>query len=252
MTQTTTTPGIAFVTGANRGIGHAVAVQLAGRGMTVFAGSRDIGRGEAVAEELRASEGADVRAVRLDVTDPATVQAAVTQIDEQVGRVDVLVNNAGISGGLAAQSPGAVDVDDLRKVFETNVFGMVTVTDTVLPLLQRSRSPRIVNVSSDVGSLQQMSDPDHYLYRLPGAVSYPSSKAALNALTIQYAKGLRSAGVLINAAAPGACATDLTKELGVDIPRTAADGATVIVRLATLPDDGPTGGFFDEDGPVPW
>ncbi|WP_026413072.1 SDR family NAD(P)-dependent oxidoreductase [Actinomadura oligospora] len=242
---------IALITGANKGVGRAAARRLAERGMTVLLGSRHLGRGEEAAEALTAG-GGDVRALRIDVTDAAAVEAAAAWIGERFGRLDVLVNNAGISGSPGATAPATADLDLVRTVFETNVFGVIAVTNAMLPLLSRSAAARIVNVSSGVGSLAYMTDPDHYMSRLPGHAAYPPSKAALNALTVQYARDLRERGVLVNACTPGPCATDLTRHLGLPLTRTADDGAAVVVRLATLGADGPSGGFFDEDGVVPW
>ncbi|MEV4171481.1 SDR family oxidoreductase [Nonomuraea sp. NPDC049709] len=243
MTENTTT---ALVTGANKGIGYEVAAGLAARGMTVLLGCRDRARGEEAADRLRAT-GADVRPILLDVTDPATVQAAAGSLT----RLDVLVNNAGISGPIGPQ-PSATDARTMREVFETNVIGVLTVTNAMLPLLRRSPAARIVNVSSGVGSLTHHTDPAHYMSGLPASATYPPSKTALNSLTVQYAKELHKDGILVNAAAPGACATDFTKDLPFSITRTAADGAAIIIELATLGPDGPTGGLFDDAGTVPW
>ncbi|MFE0464585.1 SDR family NAD(P)-dependent oxidoreductase [Kitasatospora sp. NPDC058965] len=244
---------VALVTGANKGIGYQVARQLGERGMTVVVGARDPGRGRGAAEELAAA-GVDAHPVVLDVTDPGTVRRAAGWVEDRFGRLDVLVNNAG-----AAEDPGhrpsAADLDVVRAVFEANVFGVLTVTNALLPLLHRSAAPRIVNVSSGMASLAVQSAPDSYLAPVPAVAAYPASKSALNALTVQYAKELRGAGFLVNAVSPGPCDTDLTKELqraGFAMSRTAAQGAAVVVGLATLGPDGPTGGFFDEAGPVPW
>jgi NAD(P)-dependent dehydrogenase (short-subunit alcohol dehydrogenase family) len=241
---------IAFVTGANKGIGFEAARQLGALGMTVLLGARDERRREDAVAALRA-EGHDVRPVALDVTDPAGVQAAADHVDKEFGQLDVLVNNAGINGGVP-QAPSTVDPDIVRAVFETNVFGVLMVTNAMLPLLRRSPAARIVNVSSEVGSLAAMTDPDHYMSRLPPGAAYPPSKTALNSLTVQYAKELREDGILVNAVTPGACATDFTAHLNFPLTRTAADGAAIIVRMATLGPDGPTGGFFADDGPVAW
>ncbi|MEV0228853.1 SDR family NAD(P)-dependent oxidoreductase [Nonomuraea sp. NPDC050786] len=246
MTDKTPDKTTALVTGANKGIGYEVAAGLAREGMTVLLGSRDRERGEDAAARLRAA-GGDVRTIVLDVTDPATIEAAAAALT----RLDVLVNNAGISGPVG-RPPGATPPQDLRDVFETNIIGVLMVTNAMLPLLRRSSAARIVNVSSGVGSLAHHTDPDHYMSGLPPMATYPVSKTALNALTVQYAKELRKDGILVNAAAPGACATDLTKDLPYKITRTAADGAAIIVRLATLGPDGPTGGFYDDEGTVPW
>ncbi|MEV4754731.1 SDR family oxidoreductase [Micromonospora sp. NPDC049559] len=247
---------IALVTGANKGIGREIAGQLAALGMTVLLGARDPGLGAVAAEELRAT-GGDVRPVALDVTDPATVRAAATYVEETFGRLDVLVNNAGITGATAAtrgtdagrQTPSRADLDVVRRVFETNVFGVITVTNALLPLLLRSAAPRVVNVSSGVGSLGELTDPTSPLAAIPAGIAYPTSKTALNAVTVQYAREFRDAPIRFNAADPGYCATDLNGHTGY---RTAAQGAAVSVRLATLGPDGPTGGFFDDEGPVRW
>jgi NAD(P)-dependent dehydrogenase (short-subunit alcohol dehydrogenase family) len=243
---------VALVTGANKGIGFEIVRQLAGRGMTVFLAARDSGRRDRATATLR-SEGLDVRPVTLDVTIPATIQAAAAHVGAVVGRLDVLVNNAGVSSsGAGAGSPATANLDAVRAVFDTNVFGVLRVTNVMLPLLRRSPAARIVNVSSGVGSMTYMTSPDHYMSRLPAVAAYPASKAALNALTVQYAKELRADGMLVNAVAPGAYATDFTRNLAMTITRTAADGAAIAVKLATIGPDGPSGGFFDDHGPVPW
>jgi NAD(P)-dependent dehydrogenase (short-subunit alcohol dehydrogenase family) len=250
MTEETT---IALVTGANKGIGRAVAEQLAGLGMTVLLGSRDPGRGKEAAEALRAA-GGDVHEIVLDVLDPATIEQAAARTGDEYGRLDILVNNAGISGtSVGGQYPGNVDLAAVRTVFETNLFGVIAVTEAMLPLLRRSGRARIVNISSGTGSLGLMSDPGHYFATRPGAAGYPVSKAALNMLTVQYANAFGRDPALsrirINSATPGYVATDMTGHRGT---RTVEEGARVIVHLATLPADGPTGGFFNDMGAVPW
>jgi NAD(P)-dependent dehydrogenase (short-subunit alcohol dehydrogenase family) len=237
---------IALVTGGNKGIGREIVAQLAGLGMTVLLGARDRQRREEAATALAAA--GDVRPIALDVTDPDTVRAAAASIDAQFGRLDVLVNNAGISGP-RGQAPSNADLDAVRAVFATNYFGVMAVTNAMLPLLLRSPAPRIVNVSSSVGSLAMMSDPDNPLAGMPASAAYVPSKTALNALTLQYAKELRKDGVLVNAACPGYCATDLNGNSG---HRTPAEGARIAVHLATLPETGPTGSFVNDAGPVPW
>jgi len=246
---------MALITGANKGIGRAAAEQLAALGMTVLIGARDPRRGEEAAAALRAA-GGDAHAVTLDVTDPATARAAAKQVEERFGHLDVLINNAGITGsGQVAPSdahdqvPSSVDVDMVRAVFETNVFGVITVTNAMLPLLRRSLAPRIVNVSSHSASLTISSDPDGLLATLPASAAYTPSKTALTSLTVQYANELRKDGILVNAAAPGYVDTEINNHSGYLTP---AQGAAVLVRLATLGADGPTGGFFSEDGSVPW
>jgi NAD(P)-dependent dehydrogenase (short-subunit alcohol dehydrogenase family) len=246
---------IALVTGANKGIGRGAAEQLASLGMTVLIGARDARRGEEAAAELRAA-GGEVHAVTLDVTDPATVREAAKQIEERFGLLDVLINNAGITGSGQVspmdaydQVPSTVELDMVRAVFDTNVFGVIAVTNAMLPLLRRSAAPRIVNVSSHGGSVTLTCDPDGPFAALLPSAAYVPSKAALNALTVQYANELRKDGFLVNAVAPGYVDTDSNNHAGL---LTVAQGAAVLVRMATLDADGPTAGFFSEDGPVPW
>ncbi|MPV37269.1 SDR family oxidoreductase [Georgenia subflava] len=255
MNEHTTRPKVALVTGANKGIGRAAAEQLAGLGMTVLLGARDPGRGETAAATLR-DAGHGAHAITVDVTDPATVQAAAQAVEERFGHLDVLINNAGITGsGQVApadaldQVPSSVDLDMVRRVFETNVFGVIAVTNAMLPLLRRSRAPRIVNVSSGIASLTAAGDPAGPLAALPASAAYAPSKSALTALTVQYANELRQEGILVNAGDPGYVDTDSNNHDGYLTP---AQGSAVLVRLATLGPDGPTGGFFDENGPVPW
>jgi NAD(P)-dependent dehydrogenase (short-subunit alcohol dehydrogenase family) len=219
----------ALVTGGNKGIGLEIVKQLIAAGMTVYLGARDPERGEKAAADTGA------RFVQLDVTDPASIAAL------RLDRLDVLVNNAGITGG-QYQTPGAADLGRIRDVFDTNVFGVIALTDALLPLLRRSPRARVVNMSSSVGSFARMAAGP-----LPPSLAYLPSKSALNAVTIQYARALGP--IKVNAACPGYCATDLNDHNG---HRTAAQGAAIAVALATLDDDGPTGGFFDDDGPVPW
>jgi NAD(P)-dependent dehydrogenase (short-subunit alcohol dehydrogenase family) len=236
---------IALVTGANKGIGYEIAAGLGALGWTVGVGARDRERREAAVEKLRAN-GVDAFAVPLDVTDDASVAAAAALVEERAGRLDVLVNNAAVTGGMP-QEPTAVDPATIRTVLETNVLGVVRVTNAMLPLLRRSASPRIVNMSSGVGSLTRQNDPDGEVG--PISAAYAPSKTMLNAVMIQYAKELRGTNILINAACPGYVATDLNGHRGV---RTPEQGAAIAIRLATLPDDGPTGGFFEDAGVVPW
>lgn len=255
MNHDTTFQKVALITGANKGIGRATAEQLAMMGITVLIGARDPLRGEEVAAALRAA-GGDAQTVHLDVTVPDLVRSTADWIDNRFGHLDVLVNNAGITGSgqvtpqeAVDQVPTSVDLSMVRAVFETNVFGVITVTNAMLPLLRRSRAPRIVNLSSAAGSLTMTSDPDGPLSGLPTSAAYSPSKTALNALTIQYANELRKDGILVNAADPGFVDTDINDHTGYLTP---AQGAAAVVRLATLDSDGPTGGFFSDGGPVPW
>ena len=236
---------IALVTGANKGIGYEIAAGLGALGWSVGVGARDDGRREAAVAKLRAA-GHDAFGVPLDVTGDASVAAAAGLIEERAGRLDVLVNNAGITGG-RPQEPTAVDPATVRTVVETNVIGVIRVTNAMLPLLRRSASPRIVNMSSGVGSLTRQSDPHGETG--PIGVAYAPSKTFLNAVTVQYAKELRDTNILVNAACPGFTATDLNGFRGV---RTPEQGAAVAIRLATLPDGGPTGGYFEDAGVIPW
>jgi NAD(P)-dependent dehydrogenase (short-subunit alcohol dehydrogenase family) len=225
---------IALVTGANKGIGYEIAAGLGALGWSVGVGARDDGRRDAAVEKLRA-DGIDAFGVSVDVTDDASVTAAADLIEGRAGRLDVLVNNAGITGD-RPQEPTLVSAEIMRTVVETNVIGVIRVSNAMLPLLRRSASPRIVNMSSTVGSLTRQSDPDAGTG--PIAAAYAPSKTFLNAVTVQYAKELAGTGILINAACPGFCATDLNGFRGV---RTPEQGAATAIRLAQLPDDGPTG-----------
>ncbi|MGW5160095.1 SDR family oxidoreductase [Nonomuraea wenchangensis] len=231
---------IALVTGANKGIGKEIARLLADAGLIVYVGSRDAARGERAVEEI----GGDARPLVLDVTDPASIASAASQVDT----LDILVNNAGISG--EDRTPDLEDVATFRRIYETNVFGVVAVTNAFLPALRRSAHPRIVNISSGTGSLTWATGPQ---FPHQGAyAAYRSSKSALNALTVFYAHALAEDGVKVNALAPGLRRTDLNANAaaGGGDPAEAAAGA---VRLALLADEGPSGQFLSWDGtPVPW
>ncbi|SDT19338.1 NAD(P)-dependent dehydrogenase, short-chain alcohol dehydrogenase family [Microlunatus soli] len=236
---------IALVTGANKGIGYEIAAGLGKLGWQVGVGARDDGRRAEAVAKLRAG-GADAFGVPLDVTDEASVAAAAQQLEARAGRLDVLINNAGITGG-PLQQPTAADLPTIRAVLETNVLGVISLTNAVLPLLRRSTSPRIVNMSSSVGSLTRQTDPEGQTG--PISIAYSPSKSLLNAVTIQYVKELADTNILINAGCPGFVATDLNGFRG---HRTPEQGAAIAIKLATLPDDGPTGGFFEDAGVVPW
>ncbi|MFI1290568.1 SDR family NAD(P)-dependent oxidoreductase [Streptomyces sp. NPDC020792] len=233
-----------LITGANRGLGYETARRLIAAGHTVYVGSRDAARGRRAAEQL----GDGARAVQLDVTDDASVAAAVKTIEAD-GGLDVLVNNAGVEArGPNNEVVGAADVtaDMMREVFETNVFGTVRVTHAFLPLLRRSASPVVVNVSSGLASFAHAADPGHPAAAYPG-VAYPASKTAVNMITVQYAKAFPA--MRINAVEPGFTKTDLNGNTGI---QTVEEGAEIIVRMAMLDPDGPTGGYFDVTGPLPW
>lgn len=236
---------VALVTGANKGIGYEIAAQLGAKGWLIAVGARDERRREdAVAALLE--KGVDAFGVALDVTDDASVAAAARAVEEKAGGLDVLVNNAGIPGE-APQDPSSSSPAMLQTVLDTNVFGVLRVTNAMLPLLRRSRSPRIVNMSSSLGSMARQHDPDYAWFPISSA--YATSKAMLNSLTVQYVRELRGTGILINVACPGFVATDLNNFQGTG---SAAEGAAIAVRLATLPDDGPNGGFFEDAGTIPW
>ncbi|WP_329494114.1 SDR family NAD(P)-dependent oxidoreductase [Kitasatospora herbaricolor] len=225
-----------LITGANKGLGHETARRLLAAGHTVHVGARDVERGTAAAAGLGA------RFVHLDVTDDASVAAAVATV-EAAGGLDVLVNNAGIevrSPGGAVIGAAELTADVMREVFETNVFGLVRVTHAFLPLLERSAAPVVVNISSGTASLAQAGK------GYPG-VAYPVSKTAVNMLTVQFAKAYPR--MRINAVEPGYTATDLNRHEGT---QTVEQGAEAIVRMALLGPDGPTGGYFDLAGPIPW
>jgi NAD(P)-dependent dehydrogenase (short-subunit alcohol dehydrogenase family) len=229
---------ITLITGANKGLGYETARQLIKAGHTVYIGARDPKRGQTAARELHA------RFVRLDVTDQPSVDTAAAMIGEAEGHLDVLVNNAGISGRyLPAPQIGAAEME---RVFGTNVFGIVRVTRAFLPLLEASQNPVIVNVGSALGSGGVVTDPDRMESSVP-ALAYASSKAAVIMLTIQYAQALKS--MRINVVEPGFTATDLNGNRG---HQSVAEGAEIIVKMATIGADGPTGTFTDRNGTMPW
>jgi NAD(P)-dependent dehydrogenase (short-subunit alcohol dehydrogenase family) len=229
---------VALITGANRGIGLEVARQLALRGFTSILTARDLRKAEAAAQPLRQS-GLQVVPLQLDVTEQPSVDAARLSVEEQFGRLDVLVNNAAILYDSWQRAENA-RLDTVREAFETNALGAWRTCLAFIPLLRKSRQPRIVNVSSESGSLAVMS---------AGPPAYSVSKAALNALTCLLAAELRSARVLVNSVCPGWVATEMG---GPDAPRSVEEGAASIIWAATLPDDGPTGGFFRDGRPLAW
>ncbi|SHM48938.1 SDR family NAD(P)-dependent oxidoreductase [Streptomyces yunnanensis] len=232
---------IAMVTGANQGIGREVARQLAAAGMVVYLGARDVERGRAAAREL--STAGDVRFVPLDVADQSQVDAAARTIEAEWGRLDVLVNNAGIGGTRPAVEE--TTADDFTEVMDVNLLGAVRTTHTLLPLLHKARRPRIVNVTSGRGSFTISDDPERMESRLQGLV-YPVSKAALNMLTYQYARALP--GFRINAVDPGFTATALNNHTGISTPM---QSAATVAHIA-LAIDGPSGRLFDSTGQVGW
>jgi NAD(P)-dependent dehydrogenase (short-subunit alcohol dehydrogenase family) len=226
---------VTFVTGANKGLGYETARQLIERGQTVYIGARGVERGEAAATQLGG------HFVQLDVTDDASVEAALGLIAEREGLLDVLVNNAGISTAADINGPEAL------KVFDTNAIGLIRVTQAALPLLEKSDNPVVVNVSSALGSFWAVTNPERRQFHFPSVI-YGSSKAAVSMLTVQYAKALP--GIKFNAVEPGFTATDLTPFSGAGQP--VERGAEVIVRMATIGHDGPTGTFQEGEGELGW
>jgi NAD(P)-dependent dehydrogenase (short-subunit alcohol dehydrogenase family) len=246
---------IALVTGANQGIGRQIATDLAGKGLTVLLASRNLDRGKAAAEEI---EG-DVHPIQLDVTDEASIRAAAEQVSEKFGRLDILVNNAAISRANGQQSETMQDyiersratviaVDEVRTIWETNVFGVLAVTQAFVPLLRKSDSARIVNVSSGLGSLTVNAAP--HPHRATFNPGYGASKTALNAITLAFAIDLEAENIKVNAVTPGYTSTALNNYEGHE---TVEQGAAEAVRVALLGSDGPTGTFTGSvNETVPW
>ncbi|HXT87790.1 MAG TPA: SDR family NAD(P)-dependent oxidoreductase [Trebonia sp.] len=229
---------ITFITGANKGLGYETARRLTELGQAVIMGARDQQRGKAAADLL------GVRFVQIDVTDDLSVQRAAADIEAHEGRVDTLINNAGIIGRRA--SAGELTGPDAELVFETNTISVVRVTNAFLPLLQRSDAPAVINVSSGRGSFTLTHDPDRVESKFPSPL-YTASKAAVTMLTMQYAQALPD--IRFNAADPGYTATDLNRHTGT---QTVGEGTDAIVALATEPATAGTGRFLDRFGPVPW
>jgi len=237
---TTVVKRVALVTGANKGIGRAIARGLAQQGFVVLLGSRDAGRGAAAARALQAA--GDVRPIQLDVTDDHSVRTAAETVRRDLRRLDVLVNNAGTNAG--HRKPSQESPGDLRQVYETNVFGVVRVTHAFLPLLREAPAGRIVKVTSKRGSIGEKG-----AWVGQPSMAYSSSKTALNAVTVHYARELADTPIKVNGAAPGHVATAFNNFRG---SRTPEQGAAIAIRLAQLDDDGPTGGVFDDDGQLAW
>lgn len=238
---------IALVTGGNKGIGFEICRQLGREGCVILLGARDPDLGAVAAARLR-GEGVDARPFALDVTNAATISAAAAAIESEFQRLDVLVNNAGISGRPGDGPPSIAGIDTVRRLMETNFLGPLAVTQAMLPLLRKSVAGRIVNVSSGLGSLTLNGDPD---WEFAGVklLGYNASKAALNMLTVQLAFELSDTTIKVNAADPGFTATDLNQHRGT---QTVEEGARTPVRLALLGRDGPSGGYFDAAGTLPW
>jgi NAD(P)-dependent dehydrogenase (short-subunit alcohol dehydrogenase family) len=236
---------VALISGANKGIGFEIARGLGAQKIKVLVGARDEARGHQAVEKLKA-EGVDARFVQLDVTNPATIRHAAEWIEKEFGRLDILINNAGI--GEWGFKPSEIDLAKIREVYETNFFGPVNLIQSMLPLLRKSKHGRVVNVSSSLGSLTLSSDPNSTFADFL-ALGYNTSKSALNSMTIQFAKELKDTGIKVNAICPGYCATDINGNSG---PRSAAEGAVAAIEYATIGADGPTGGYFNDKGRIPW
>jgi NAD(P)-dependent dehydrogenase (short-subunit alcohol dehydrogenase family) len=231
---------ITLITGGNKGLGFETARALKEQGHKVYIGSRNAQRGQQAAQQL----GVDY--VVLDVTDDDSVNNAVATIEQQEGRLDVLINNAGISGGFTI--PRDITANDMEQVYNTNVFGLVRVTNHFIPLLENSEQPIIVNVSSGLGSFGMVNDNSKAESKV-NSLAYCSSKSAVTMLTVQYAKDLTH--MQVNAADPGSTNTDLVGDASNN-SKPATEGIKPIVKLATIDKDGPTGTFIDGDGPMPW
>ena len=242
----TPTKKIALVTGANKGIGRAIAAHLAKTGMTVLLGARNAAAGEEAAAQLR-KENLEVHFLHLDLVQPTTIEAAAASIASRFQRLDVLVNNAAIVDP-ADGPPGAANLNSVKRILDTNFHGTLAVTQAMLPLLRKAEQARIVNLSSGLGSLQMNSDPNWGFANFK-LIGYCTSKAALNMLTVQLAYELRDTGIKVNAVSPGFVDTDMNQHQGT---LTVDEGAAEPVRLALLPAEGPTGGFFGDGGRYPW
>jgi NAD(P)-dependent dehydrogenase (short-subunit alcohol dehydrogenase family) len=243
---------IALITGANRGLGLEVARQLGQLGAKVLIGARDPDNGKHAAAELDA-EGLDAQTLTLDVDSAASVEAAAVQVTDEHGRLDILVNNAGIlPEATAPEAAKPLDLALFRQTFATNVFGAVAVIEQFLPLLRESPAGRIVNVSTTMGSLSDQTNPSSPYYGLV-VPAYQASKAALNVITIALAKTLTDTPIKINSICPGWVQTDLGGPANrAAAPLRADEAARIVVTMASLPDDGPTGQFVDRNGTVPW
>lgn len=231
---------IVLITGGNKGLGFETAKVLQQKGYNVYIGSRDAKRGRQAADEL------GVKYVQLDVTDDISIQQAYLQIQDREGRLDILINNAGISGGF--KKPADLTVNDVQQVYNTNVFGIVRMMHTFIPLLEKSEQPVVVNVSSGLGSFGMVTNPNTQESKV-NSLAYCSSKSAVTMITLQYAKGLPH--IQINAADPGSTNTDLVGDFSNNA-KAASEGIIPIVKLATIDKDGPTGTFIDSNGSMPW
>jgi NAD(P)-dependent dehydrogenase (short-subunit alcohol dehydrogenase family) len=238
----------ALVTGANKGIGKEVVRQLASRGFKVFLGARDETRGLKAVEEIRAEGLTDVHFLSLDVTSDESVKTAAESVATQIEALDVLVNNAGGSTS-GFKGPWDESIDDIKATYDLNVYGVIRTIRAFAELLKRSKAGRIVNVGSSLGSLKLTTNPDWPFYGY-NSIAYLSSKSALNAVTVAFAKALGEYKIKVNTTCPGYTATDINGHNPA--AHSVEIGAQSTVHFATLPDDGPTASFYDKDGVVPW
>ncbi|MBZ4035101.1 SDR family oxidoreductase [Flavobacterium sp. 17A] len=241
-----------LITGANRSIGLETTKQLSEKGLFVYLGSRDLAKGEEVVKELNEKGFQNIKAIQIDVTNDESVLAAKNSIEKEQGKLDILINNAGILGDIP-QDPSSTSVPNIQHVFDTNFFGVIRVTQAFLDLLKKSDSPRIGNITSGLGSLTLHSDPSWKYYGI-NAVSYISSKAALNAFTVTLAKELKDLPFKVNSIDPGYTATDFNHHNG---PGSVESAASFIIKHTLLDEDGPTGKFYsndieDESEESPW
>jgi NAD(P)-dependent dehydrogenase (short-subunit alcohol dehydrogenase family) len=246
---------VAFITGANKGIGLETARGLGELGIAVVLASRDEAKGRAAAEKLKAEGIKSLDAVKFDVTRPEDDKEIARFLEDRYGKLDILVNNAGVAleeadfgapGGF--NTTPTVKPEILRQVFETNFFAVVQLTQTLLPLIRKSPAGRIVNLSSILGSLTLHADPKSDIYAMK-SFAYDASKTALNAFTVHLAQALQGTPIKVNSAHPGWVKTDIG---GQSAPTEVSEGGKTSVQLATLPDDGPTGGYFHRGQPLPW
>ncbi|MBB4803946.1 NAD(P)-dependent dehydrogenase (short-subunit alcohol dehydrogenase family) [Flavobacterium nitrogenifigens] len=241
-----------LITGANRSIGLETAKQLSEKGLFVYLGSRDLQKGEEVAKELTQNGFKNIKAIQIDVTNDESVLEAKNLVEKEQGKLDILINNAGILGDIP-QDSSTTPVENIQNVFDTNFFGVIRVTQTFLELLKKSKNPRISNITSGLGSLTLHSDPTWKYYAIK-AVSYVSSKTALNAFTVTLAYELKDLGFKVNAIDPGYTATDFNHHSG---PGSVESASSFIIKHTLTDENGPTGKFFsndieDESEESPW
>jgi len=239
---------VALITGANKGIGLETARQLGKEGITVLVGARDFGKGKAAADKLR-EEGIDARPLELDVSDAASIKAAVATVERDFGRLDILVNNAGVMIDNRDLPISKQPLENWRRTFDTNVFGLIETTQAFLPLLKKSDAGRIVNLSSILGSIEYHATKGSPVYDSKSTPAYNVSKAAVNAYTVQLAHELQGSKIKVNAAHPGWVKTEMG---GAEAPMDLVDGAKTSVALATLDKDGANGSYVHMGESLPW